>query len=96
MRPVEIQELCEREFDFPIEDDALIDEFGERELTPPTGEPTTVAAVLDTANEQTYHSSEDIYLAVLGNLDESFVGRKSYDDRAGVWDIEQKDQTYSF
>ena len=96
MGPIEIQQLCNREFDFPVDHDTLIDVFGETELTPPTGEPTTIETVLGNVNEQTYHSIEDIYQTILGSLDESFVGRKFYDDRGGVWDLEQQDRIYSF
>ncbi|MFC6766212.1 MULTISPECIES: hypothetical protein [Halobacteriales] len=96
MGPIEIQRLCEREVDFPITHDALIDELGEAELRPPTGEPTTVGTVLKTTNERSYESVDDVYQTILGNLDESFVGRKFYDDRGGVWDFDHRDRTYSF
>nr|WP_233340482.1 hypothetical protein [Haloprofundus sp. MHR1] len=52
--------------------------------------------MLEITNERRYGSVDDVYQTILGNLDESFVGRKFYDDRGGVWDFDQRDRTYSF
>lgn len=81
MRITETQQLFNRSYDYPMDAAAVADEFGDVEIEAPTGDTTTVEAVLARSNVTTYQSPDDVYVAMLGNLDDAFIGRKYYDDR---------------
>jgi len=75
--------LIDQSIEFPITQENLVKQLGEVELTPPTGDPVLLSEILTQANEPTYMSAEMLYTTIVGNLDESFIGRKYYDDRSG-------------
>jgi hypothetical protein len=83
MRFTDTQELFDDACEYPVEAATLQEQLGDVEIEAPTGDTETVAAVLARSNVRTYESSADAYTAMVGNLDESFIGRKYYDDRGG-------------
>lgn len=78
-----IQQLLDQSIEFPITHGRLDDQLGAVELTAPTGDSVPLSEVLARADESEYGSSEILYTAIIGNLDETFIGRKYYDDRSG-------------
>ncbi|WP_459193660.1 DUF5789 family protein [Halosimplex sp. J119] len=81
MRITETQQLFNQSFDYPMDAATAADAFGDVEIEAPTGDTTTVEAVLERSNVSTYESADDVFTAMMSNLDESFIGRKYYDDR---------------
>jgi hypothetical protein len=77
-------QLFEQAFDFPADRTTVVEQLGEVELATPAGESTTVGAVLHRTDESSYASPDDLYASLVGNLEDGFVGRKYYDDRAGI------------
>ena len=77
------RQLIDQSIDFPITQESLVEQLGTVELTPPTGDSVPLSEILTRANEPTYSSAEMLYTTIVGNLDETFIGRKYYDDRSG-------------
>jgi hypothetical protein len=84
MRYSETEQLFEQSCTFPINHQTVIEQVGDVKLTTPTGDSIAVGDVLELTDETTYRSSNELYLSLLGNLGDSFIGRKYYDDRAGA------------
>lgn len=78
-----MRQLIDQSIEFPIAHDRLIDQLGELEVTAPTGDSVLASEILSRAGEPTYRSSEILYTTIIGNLDDTFIGRKHYDDRGG-------------
>lgn len=81
MRLSETREAFANRLTFPTDRDTVVDRVGDVTLDSPNGESETVAAVLDRSDAAEFASSTDLYLTVVGAVDEGFVGRKHYDDR---------------
>ena len=86
MRYADVRQLVDQAVEFPVDHDALIEQLGEVELTAPTGDSATIGEILETSGDPAYDSAEVLYATIVGNLDDTFIGRKFYDDRAGVHD----------
>jgi hypothetical protein len=84
MRYSETLQLFEQAFEFPADQDSVVDQLGTVELTTPAGDAVTVRTVLERTDESTYHSPDELYTTLIGNLKDGFIGRKYYDDRAGT------------
>ena len=84
MRITETQQLFEQAAEYPMDATTVTDRFGDVEVEAPTGETTTVSAVLARLDARTYTSADELYTVLVGNLDESFIGRKYYDDRGDM------------
>lgn len=87
----EMRLLIDRSIEFPIEHERLVEQLGGVELTAPTGDSVAVGDVLTRADEPTYASPEVLYATIVGNLDETFIGRKFYDDRGGTFGSDPRD-----
>lgn len=79
----EIQQLIDQACDFPAEATTVDEVLGSVELTAPTGDSVTVREILPREGT-TYHSAAELNTTIVGNLTDAFIGRKYYDDRAGV------------
>lgn len=84
MRVSKTRQLVEQACEFPIEHETVAASLGDVLLDCPNGEAVSVASVLERSDHRRYGSADELYNVILGNLDESFVGRKYYDDRGGV------------
>jgi hypothetical protein len=84
MRYSDTLELFEQSFEYPVSHDAVAEEFGGVELAVPTGETVTLRDVLERTDEASYRSADALYTSLLRNLEDGFIGRKYYDDRAGA------------
>jgi hypothetical protein len=83
MRYSETLELFEEQFEFPAEQGTVVGELGEIELRTPAGDTVTVGEVLQRTNDLAYDSPGELHRTLIGNLEDGFIGRKFYDDRAG-------------
>jgi len=83
MRYSETLQLFEQAFEFPADQETVVERLGTVELTNPAGETVTVGTVLERTDETTYPTPNDLYISLIGNLEDGFIGRKFYDDRAG-------------
>ncbi len=68
---------------FPATHAAVINQVGAVEITSPSGDSITVQEILNPVAVDRYASSDDLYMTIIGNLGNSFIGRKYYDDRGG-------------
>jgi hypothetical protein len=84
MRYSETEQLFQQAFEFPVDHETVVGQLGEVELATPAGDAVTIRAVLGRTNEHTYSSPEGLYTSLLRNLEDGFIGRKYYDDRAGT------------
>ena len=87
MEVSESRELIEETCTFPIDSDSLLEQLGDVELRAPSGDTTSIAAVMDGLEADTYHSVDEVFTAIKGNVDEEFIGRKHYDDRGGARNV---------
>lgn len=83
MRLPETRDLFERELQFPVTRDRVVEAVGERQLEAPNGADTTVEAVLDHCAEREFDSADALYDSLVMHVKDGFVGRKRYDDRGG-------------
>ncbi|WP_135364945.1 DUF5789 family protein [Halosimplex halophilum] len=81
MRITETRQLFTESCEYPTDAATVADRVGDVEIEAPTGDTTTVETVLARSNVRTYESADDAYTALMGNLDDSFIGLKYYDDR---------------
>lgn len=84
MRHSETLQLFEQAFDFPVDYDTVEEQLGNVELNTPAGDVVTVQDVLSRTDERSYRSPDALYTSLIGNLEDGFIGRKYYDDRAGT------------
>jgi hypothetical protein len=79
----DMQPIVDELLTFPVAHAAVIDQVGALTISSPSGDSVTVREVLDPVEVDGYTSAEELYTAIVGNLDDSFIGRKYYDDRGG-------------
>jgi len=84
MRIAELSEYLETEFEYPIDQQSVIERIGSVELdSPDVDHPETVEAVVDPVGQETYESAEELFATIVGNVSDEYIGRKFYDDRGG-------------
>jgi hypothetical protein len=83
MRYSETLQLFDQACDFPADHTTVVQQLGDVELVAQNGDSVQVSEVLNRTGETKYESSEGLYNSLVGNLDDNFIGRKYYDDRAG-------------
>lgn len=81
MRFTDTQELFDDACEYPADMATLTEHLGDVEIEAPTGETTTLSTVFDRGTARTFQTPGEAYTSMLSNLDESFIGRKYYDDR---------------
>ncbi|WP_135306413.1 DUF5789 family protein [Haloarcula amylovorans] len=84
MRYSETLQLFEQAFTFPADRDTVLKQLGAVELMTPAGDTVTLREVLERTDEAIYHTPDELYSSLVGNLEDGFIGRKYYDDRAGI------------
>lgn len=78
------EQVIDESLEFPVTHTAMVEQIGTLEITSPSGDSVTIQEVLAPVEEESYLTSDALYTAILGNLDETFIGRKYYDDRGGA------------
>lgn len=79
-----VRDRLDRECQFPIDHDDIVERFGDVELDAPVGDPETVGTVLERCGETSYESAAAVHATLVGGVHAGYVGRRNYDDRAGV------------
>ena len=88
----ETERIVDQSFEFPVTHTAVVERIGTTEITSPSGDSVTIQDILDPVEEERYLTSDALYATIVGNLDESFIGRKYYDDRgAPIFEPEPED-----
>ncbi|WP_311174089.1 hypothetical protein [Halobellus ordinarius] len=80
----ETEQVVEESLEFPVMHSTVIEQIGAVEITSPYGDSVTIQETLDPLEEGKYLTSNALYTAIIGNLGETFIGRKYYDDRSGT------------
>lgn len=80
----DVRDHLEQECDFPVDQETLVEQLGDIDLEPTTTSPETIATVLDRTETNSYQTADDVYTALIGNVDDGYIGRKHYDDRGGA------------
>lgn len=78
------EQVIDQLIEFPITHANAVERIGSIEITSPSGDSVTVREVLDPVEEESYPTPDALYAAIVGNLDETFIGRKYYDDRGNT------------
>lgn len=78
------EQVVDDSLDFPVTHTAMVEQIGTTEITSLSGDSVTIQEVLAPVEEESYLTSDALYTAIVGNLDETFIGRKYYDDRGGT------------
>lgn len=89
MKVNEVHEKLKEDVETPVTRDDLVDQCRGIEIDCPTGEPTPLNDLLDRDGAATYDSLQEIHETLMGNLGESHVGRKYYDDRGPNYGTEE-------
>lgn len=84
MQPNELFQHIAQTGEFPADSEEIRNALGEQIIDPPTGKSKTVNEILTNQPKITYNTPDEVYTTIVGNLDEAFIGRKHYDDRAGT------------
>lgn len=79
-----LRDRLETACEYPVDQDQLLDEVGSVEVESGSESTETVQTVLQRTDETTYQSPSDVYNAIRGSLEASYVGRRGYDDRGGA------------
>ncbi|KDS90459.1 hypothetical protein FK85_14205 [Halorubrum saccharovorum] len=97
MEYTDTKQIADQSLDFPATHTAVVEQIGAVEVTSPSGGSVTVQEILDSVGEESYPTSDALYAAIVGNLDETFIGRKYYDDRGSTsFEAGEDDSTVSF
>lgn len=78
------EQLVDQLLEYPVTQTAVIERIGTIEITSPSGDTVTIREILDSVEEERYLTADALYTAIIGNLDETFIGRKYYDDRGST------------
>jgi hypothetical protein len=81
VRLPETRDLFERELQFPVTRERVVERVGERRLEAPNGSDTTAGAVLNHCTGGEFASADALYDSLVVHVEDGFVGRKRYDDR---------------
>lgn len=78
----ELPNYLETAISYPVDRETAIERVGDVELEcPDRTKTTTIAAGLNRTNEEIFSSTDELYHAILGSVDDAYIGRKYYDDR---------------
>lgn len=78
------EQIVDESLEFPVTHTAVIEQIGAIEITSPSGDSATIQETLAPVEEESYLTSDALYTSIIGNLGETFIGRKYYDDRGGT------------
>lgn len=68
------------EIDYPVDNDELLDQYGDEQLELPDGT-ATLSEVLEGAGEQTYEDEGELETMIMNMVGDEAVGRQQYSDR---------------
>lgn len=102
MKLKELHEDVTDEFEYPVDHETVLAQIGDTTIDAPDGSDSmTVGNILPSDEDRTYETAEDLFNSIYGNLDDSYIGRKFYDDRGtnideGDYERSDDDEDQSF
>ncbi len=102
MRPQQLHDTLQEEFEYPVDHTMVIAQTGDNIVdAPDVTDSETVDEILVSDNDRIYETTGDLVESIYGNLDDSYIGRKYYDDRGanineGDYEYPHDDQNQSF
>ncbi|MCF2206410.1 hypothetical protein ACFQAS_14000 [Halopenitus salinus] len=82
MRPPRLRGYLNEEFEFPVDRAGVIERAGDVTVDAPDDDDSeSISAMLERDNDNPYETLEDLFASIYGSLDDSYIGRKYYDDR---------------
>lgn len=84
MKYSDTEQIVDQSLEFPVTHTTMVKQVGGVKITSPSGDSVTIREILDPVEEESYLTSDALYTAIIGNLDETFIGRKYYDDRGST------------
>ena len=94
MRLPETRDLFARKLEFPAPRSEVLETVGDTELSPPDGESTTIRAVVERSDVETFDSADDLYDTLMMLVGAQFIGRRYYDDRGGMSGDEENEVSF--
>lgn len=91
LRAGEIAEILDPDR-FPLTTEAIIEEFGDIEVSFPSGS-QSLRDILETSGFETYATRDEAQLAILNGVRRRAVGRPRYSDRGSTSDQPVRDWT---
>jgi hypothetical protein len=77
------------EFEFPVNHEQVIDRIGDWPIEAPDGTTESIANILERGSTTVYPTANALFATLIGNVDDAYIGRKFYDDRAPNHDYDQ-------
>jgi hypothetical protein len=85
MRPPRLYGYLNEEFEFPVARTKVVDRTGDVTIEAPDDDDSeSISAMLERDNDDQYETPEDLFASIYGCLDDSYIGRKYYDDRGST------------
>lgn len=84
MKYSDTEKIVDQLIEYPVDYTTVVERIGTIEIASPSGDSVTIQEILDPVEEESYLTSDALYAAIIGNLDETFIGRKYYDDRGST------------
>lgn len=94
MRLSETRDRFISELTFPVRREQVIEQLGDLELDPPTGDPETVGNVLGRTDVDQFRTPDELFDALVSFLGDQYVGRKFYDDRGSNEAIDSEEVSF--
>ena len=80
----ELPDYFEAEFTYPVELRTVIERAGDVQIAAPNDSDTqAIDSLLEPLGVDVVSSADELFAMVYGNLNDSYIGRKYYDDRGG-------------
>ena len=102
MKLQHLLEYFENEFQFPVDHATVLNQIGGVTVdAPDDSDSETIDEILASDNDKIYETSDDLFESVIGDVDDSYIGRKYYDDRGpnitdGIDESPRDDRNQSF
>lgn len=82
MIPQQLHDALQEEFEYPVDHAMVLTQIGDDTVDAPDDtDSETVDEILVSDNDRIYETAGDLVESIYGNLDDSYIGRKYYDDR---------------
>ena len=94
MRLSETRDLFISELAFPVERQSVIDQLGDNQIDPPTGEAETIGEIIERSDADSFRTPDELYDTLVSFVGEQYVGRKFYDDRGPNTAIDSEEVSF--
>lgn len=79
----DLPEFLDDELSYPIDLDGVLAEIGEVEIEAPnTNDSETINDIIGHLGDDAFDNPEQLFDTILGNVSDTYIGRKFYDDRS--------------